>query len=207
MASKTKTESPPHEPGAHPPRRNILLELYQIVPSLVSPDPATRWMSMLFIFSTLSLATVTAVTVDRYMRTREVVKAVEQRKHVRDIELIRKKVSRIDSVRSNTFTLGTFNIELRRPTNQTPQSARTVLNTAEIEIVLICDSIDTREYLEDHVVQTKNQLTDSLTSLERDELMSRGGKRRLKKKMLKSLNQWLLKGKVNEIYFSSLIIS
>ena len=103
--------------------------------------------------------------------------------------------------------LGAFTLELAAPkANQ--GLPRGMMNVAEIEITLECETHDACETIQARLIEAKNQVTNALTPLERDELLSREGKNRIKRRVLDRLNSWLpTEGKVRELYFSRLLLT
>ena len=59
---------------------------------------------------------------------------------------------------------------------------------------------------QDNLDQVRNQITNVLLPLERDQLLSREGKKKLKKALIERLNVWLPKGKVDDVFFSKLLL-
>lgn len=80
-------------------------------------------------------------------------------------------------------------------------------NIAELELVVECDSPDTHTYIEENLVQARNQLTDIFLSMERDDLLSREGKRKLKKRLIERLNGWMPRGKIQNVFFAKLVVA
>ncbi len=66
--------------------------------------------------------------------------------------------------------------------------------------------LETRAYLEAHMVQVRNQMINVLNDLSREDLMSREGKRSIRKHIADKLNGWLPQGRIVEVYFSRLLI-
>lgn len=104
-----------------------------------------------------------------------------------------------------TLPLGSFTLELTRMSGQRP--APGVRNLAEIDIVVECDSRATCREIEDRMTEVRNQLTNVFTALDREEIMSVAGKQRIKRSLMERVNAWLPDGKVNNVFFSKLIVS
>jgi hypothetical protein len=103
-----------------------------------------------------------------------------------------------------TLLLGMFTVDIKEKAG-TPQYPGH-LHAAELEVVVQCDSIETRVYLEEHMIQVRNQMVNVLSDLAREDLMSREGKRSIRKHIADKLNAWLPKGRIEEVYFSRLLI-
>lgn len=78
---------------------------------------------------------------------------------------------------------------------------------AELEITVECDDKDTRYYIEENLPRARDQITGILTSLDRDDMLTRDGKKKLKKKLIDQLNMWLPKGKVEELFISNQLLN
>ena len=119
-------------------------------------------------------------------------------------EAEREKQARLHTV---LVTIGAFNIELAPPKGG-QRLAPGVMNMAEIEITLECETRDACETIQARMVETRNQITNALTPLERDELLSRDGKGRIKRRVIDRVNAWLTtEGKVRDLYFSRLLLT
>jgi flagellar basal body-associated protein FliL len=187
---------------------SFLLVLRDTLGGLFSSDPATRRMSLLFL---LSLAGICLVGVVAWKRHEARMRMLPRRES--GIEQTAKQLgqfaSRIaeDVKRRHVVTaLGEFTVELKRP----PLSvdvAPGVINMAEVQLVVECDTRETCTYIEKAIDQARHQVTSVFVPIDREELMSREGKRRLKKRLIERLNLWLPRGKIDNIYFTRLIIS
>ena len=104
-----------------------------------------------------------------------------------------------------TLALGKFTVDLKVVEGMT--LSRGVLNVAELEITIECDNKETRYYIEDHLTRARDQITGVLTSVDRDELLTREGKHKLKKRLLDHLNAWLPNGKVEELFISNQLLN
>lgn len=114
-------------------------------------------------------------------------------------------------LRHSTQSLGVFSIELKAPPKDadgnTPKRSKSVMDLAEVEIIVECDEKETCDFIEDRMPLVRNEVTGLFTAMERDDLLSREGKRKLRNKIQAKLNLWLPSGKVQNIYFTKLIIS
>ncbi len=119
-------------------------------------------------------------------------------------EAEREKQARLHTV---LVSIGAFNIELA-PLKGGQRLAPGVMNMAEIEITLECETRNACEMIQARMVETRNQITNALTPLERDELLSKDGKGRIKRRVIDRVNAWLTtEGKVRDLYFSRLLLT
>jgi flagellar FliL protein len=107
--------------------------------------------------------------------------------------------------KAGLVNMGTFSVQLKEIPGQ--HGAPGVMNLAELEIVLETDSKETRQWIEENLAQARNQITNSFVGFDRDEVLTRDGKKKLKKMLLEKLNTWLIKGKVEDLFFSKLVVS
>jgi flagellar basal body-associated protein FliL len=76
---------------------------------------------------------------------------------------------------------------------------------AEFDISVQGDSPETRNYLEENMVQARNAIFKSLVGWDRETLMSVEGKKKLRQNISDSLNTWLPEGKVLDLYFTKFL--
>ncbi len=174
-----------------------------------SPDRATRWMSILFFVSLFGMLIVLGSTFTLLSSVHRGAKksstGAQQDQGAEHLSQFIEKQAEEAKEKVDTLEIGNFTVELKRLPNQ--RDVPGVMNMAEVDIVVECDNKNTRYYLEDNLVQAKNQITGVFTAIDRDELLTRQGKRQLKKRLLDRLNTWLPKGKVENLFFSKLIIN
>jgi hypothetical protein len=102
--------------------------------------------------------------------------------------------------------LGRFSIQLKgEPNAQALRANGSKAGLADVSLVLECDSPETYEYLEQRSAQVRNEITGALDAVDREELLSRLGKNRLKSRVKDQVNGWLPKGKVLNVYISGLM--
>ncbi|MBI4925818.1 MAG: flagellar basal body-associated FliL family protein [Bdellovibrio sp.] len=101
--------------------------------------------------------------------------------------------------------LGDFTLELKPLANQ--KTIKGVLNMAEIELVAECDTKETCSFVETHLLHIRDQLTNVFLAIDREELISKDGKKRIYQTIIDRLNGWLPKGKIQNIYVMKLIVS
>jgi flagellar basal body-associated protein FliL len=103
-------------------------------------------------------------------------------------------------------TLGDFNFELVPEPGHS--SKRGILNNAEIEIVVVCESREICDTILKRITEARNEITNALTPLGREELLSRDGKKRVKRTVVERLNKWLGQdGLVIDIFFNRFVIT
>jgi flagellar basal body-associated protein FliL len=173
--------------------------------SLFHYDLPTRRMSLMFMVSLMSAVVVMGISANRFIAHRKAVKLLEARlaaQQLKEQELLRQEESKRQV---NTVSLGSFTLEIK-PEPPVRRGGMGIVNMAEVELVLLCDSEETCEHISRHKVQVRNQLTQVFLPLDREEVMSKEGKRRIRAAVVKKLNSWLNHGKVNDLYFSKLII-
>jgi flagellar basal body-associated protein FliL len=107
--------------------------------------------------------------------------------------------------RNTTLNLGDFIVELKfAPGEVRP---RGVMNMAELQIVIECDVKETCVYIDTNLVQVRNELTNVFVAIDREEVMSLEGKKRLKKILMERLNMWLPKGRVQSLFFAKFVVA
>jgi flagellar basal body-associated protein FliL len=181
----------------------IWSDLPQMFASLLSGDRPTRRMAALFFLSLSGLILVSSIAIHRYWEAKKKTLLAEAQRHAKHLSELIKKETEEARRRASLVSLGKYTIELKEMVEQT--LGLNQLNTAEVEIVILCDGKETREYIESHMVYVRNQMTNVLIAMDREELTSREGKKRIKMLITRRLNEWLPHGKVEDIYFSKLI--
>ena len=193
----------PIDTGNAGERRPFWRDLPLLFSGLFAKDLPTRRASFFFFIVVLIALTIPVVSLRRHFHR----KALEQ-KRVADIMMERdmadwKKESEVEKRRDSIVTLGSFVVELKKLPNQ-PRNSLSV-GLAEVEIVLLCDGKKTRDSILESMVQIRSHLSDVLTAMDREELLSKEGKRRLREMLRKDLNNWLPEGKVQEVYIPKLL--
>lgn len=187
----------------------VRVRVVEIFRGLRSPDRPTRRMSLLFFASLLGIAVVFGAAVGRYFAIRRIRLELSRSSHVDEGaahfgEFVRKQAEE-NKHKSSLMSLGQFTVELKPVPNQRPVPG--VVNMAEVEFAIECDNKETRDYIEDNLAQARNQVTDVLFDLDREAILTREGKKKLRKALIEKLNLWLPKGKVEDLYFSKLVVS
>jgi hypothetical protein len=181
--------------------------MFEVLMGIFSKDRPTRQMSLLFLFFLLGTVSVSVVAVKHYIEyqeLREKLLSMAREQEAKNLGEFLRKQSDEAKHRFSTIVLGTFNIDVKPAPDET--GGHRSSNMAEVEIVLLCDHRETRYYIEENIASAKNQVTNVLLPQTRDELMSREGKRRLKKMIIEKINMWLPKGKIEDLYFNKFII-
>jgi flagellar basal body-associated protein FliL len=179
----------------------------EVFQGLSSPDVPTRNAAILFVLSLAGIVFVLILAGSYFWQSRKLMH--DELANTGDAgknfgEFIRKQSE--EAKRKYTFqSLGTFNIELKPVDSEV--KAKGVMNMAEVEIQAQCDKKETCEFLEDQSAKVKDEVTQVFTAMERDELLSKEGKKRMKKKIIDRLNLFLTEGKVENLFFSKLIIN
>ena len=107
--------------------------------------------------------------------------------------------------KNTTLGLGDFVIDLKRKGDEV--KAPGVNNMASLEIFIECDTRETCEYIEGSSVQARSQVSNALIQIDREELLSKDGKRKIKKAIIDRLNTWLPKGRIENLYVTKLVVS
>lgn len=180
-------------------------QVKEILKGLRSPDRPTRRMSALFLASLIGLFLVSGVGIHRYREMQRIRGSAKEEETARNLGEFLKKQAEEARQKASLLDLGVFSIELRASKGQKPIPG--VVNMAEVEITLECDSKQTRELVERNQAKVKSAVTNALTAVERAELMSRDGKKRIKKSIIDRINESLPSGKIEEVYFTKLLLS
>lgn len=171
-----------------------------------SVDRPTRWMARFFIIS-CSAALVTMVWGWIYLRQTYGTHPLfeSDKSQAQNLsKLIEKKKAEVNAFHTS-FRLGTFAVAMKDIPGSKPLPG--VVNMAEIEIYLECESKEACEYLEHNQVQARDSVTAVLTPLDRDEILKPRGKQRLRQAIAEKLNSFLPQGKtIRQVYFSRLLI-
>jgi flagellar basal body-associated protein FliL len=182
-------------------------EFKEIARGLRSPNRTTRRMSMLFFASLVGVLLVCKLSWNRYRELAEIRAQHAQQEASTENQLstfIGKQAEEAKH-KYTSYEIGTFTIELKQAPGQ--KKIPGVLNMAEVDLVAECDVKETCTYLEDYSTQVKSQVTNVFVAMDREQLMSKEGKRKIKKQLIDRLNSWLPKGRVENVFISRLIIS
>lgn len=179
--------------------------LKELLGTVTSKDGPARRMAIVFILSSLGTVWVAVLIVSQLMhRAQEASHAkAEHEAQEKKMHEITQKHAEEARERSAQISLGDFTLELRS------QGGRHIagLDVAEVSLVAECDSKEVCSYLESNIEKVRNEITNALTPIEREELLTTDGKRRVKNRIIDRLNIWLPHGKIQNIFLSKLIIS
>ncbi len=195
-----------------------------------SQDPVVQRMSILFWFSLLGFLILAGVT------TRETLIRWRQRADNQalaaliaeapdlpilhwaqfdGVEGARKRMMELRNkakerdVKERTLSLGEFQVEMAPLPGAVPY--RGVLQLAQLELTIECDKVETCTFLSTHLIQVKNEITNALTPLDRREVMTSDGKRRVKRSIISRVNKWIgtqnESGQLSEVYIVKLLVS
>lgn len=172
-----------------------------------SPDIPTRNAALLFILSLVGIVFVLIMGGTYFWQSRKLMhdKLANTGEAGKNLGDFIKKQSDEAKRKFSFQSLGTFNIELKPIDPET--KAKGVMNMAEVEIEVQCDKKETCDFLEGQSAKVKDEVTQVFTATERDELLSKEGKKRMKKKIIDRLNLFLTEGRVEDLFFSKLIIN
>lgn len=174
-----------------------------ILKGLFSSDSATRRMAALFIFSLFGMGFVFRMAfLDLRNRFRPT-HLQEQRKAQLEATALQLHQEEVNQ-KAAQIKLGHFSIELKVGDREKVIPRR--LKVATVELVAQCDNQATRDYIEAHLLQARGTVSGVLAPMDRDDLMSREGKVRLRKFLLDRLNLWLPQGKVEGLYITDLVV-
>lgn len=192
--------------------RHVFISFFQGAKELFggvrSPDWSTRLGSFLFLgFFIATLFTVGVglrfVAQQREMRKSEAAKNDPELQKARDLQA---KKAQDEARKKNTFVLGNFNASLKTPLAPGGQGGNRPLNSVELEIVIECDALATRHYIEENIIPAQHQAASALNELTEADLMTAEGKRKLRRTIMYKLNTWLPKGRVEDIFFSHVVV-
>ncbi|MGZ3687227.1 MAG: flagellar basal body-associated FliL family protein [Bdellovibrionota bacterium] len=186
---------------------SLIFRLPEAYKGVFSEDPGTRWMSLAFTLSTICLVIVFVTGVHHWFfatrsKLRNLHSVAAEGNKINDF--INKEAKQSHAIAS-MIALGTFTVELKKMPGT--EGAYAVMNLAEVDLALQCDDPETRNFIDNHLAETRNQITNLFTAMEREELLSRDGKRRIKRQIMRRLNDWLPKGKVEDLFFTKLVVS
>ncbi len=202
------SDAPPKSSSSGRPPRAFGEALSELAKSVVSPDKPTRRAGWIF-FLTLALALfLLFVTIRRWVAPKYA--DVPSSGHTESdtsgqMSEFLERQHQEEKWKSTTLGLGDFVIDLKRKGDEV--KAPGVNNVASLELFIECDTRETCEYIEGSSVQTRSQVTNALIQIDREELLSKDGKRKIKKAIIDRLNTWLPKGRIENLYITKLVIS
>ena len=180
--------------------------IWEMGASLRSPDRPTRRMASAFFLSCAGLVGVLTFGWVELQRSGFDLgfKGGEEMDQAKGLEKFFSRQRDAALLRVVTLKIGKFKIELLPAPGQ--EKMLGVVNMAEVEIVLECDQKETCKYMEDNLPKVRDQIASILTAVERNEILSPEGKKRLKRGILRKVNLWLPIGKVRNLFFTNLVV-
>lgn len=191
---------------------------------LLSPDRPTRKMTVFFYLSLFVFIALMGSFGKNWYRSVVAKKKVETALLVEAEKkapwVLKAKEKDLIKLQLN---LGEFMLELRPRQEEAGDAKGTKvyskdhMNIATIELIAECDTVDTCHFVEEHIVQVRDQMILILTGLEREVLMSREGKQKVKRALIDRLNRWLgdhgisdktlNKAPIENLYFNRLVLT
>jgi|GEM_PF-2172929 len=169
-----------------------------------SKDGPTRYMARVFLLSLIAMALVFYGVFRLYQLSHlQTNPAGSVSEHLGQFLAKEAEESKFDL---KELDLGAFTIELK-PDASGAKPGPGVRNLADVQIVLECDNDETRSFIVENQIQARNQVTNILTPLDRDYLVAKEGRDKLKKLLIRGLNEWLPQGKIKDIFFPRLIVN
>ncbi len=209
--TKSKKNSPPwtfYVEQAYKGFRSLFLEAWQ---GVKSPDFPFRGMSFIFLGSVLGIF---LVVLQGWHHHKEKNSLLQRKPAQVDItaknlnEFLEKQAE--EAKRKYTLLgLGNFLVELKK--NENLKEVKGVVNMAELELFVECDSKKTCDFLSNHVQESRDQLTNVFTAIDRDEFMTKDGKSKIRRAIVDRLTGWvrgwIRDGKIQNAYFSKFVVS
>lgn len=175
-----------------------------LLKGLISRDSPTRWASLLFFVALVGFG-YTFVKgwgkVSQFVRAHTEVEEVAP-SQAENLNALFTKQSTEAKALTSKYGLGNFIVELVSVKGQ--ERVPGMVNMAEIEIWVECDSKRTCDFIKDNVFKVRDQVTQVLQAVDREDVLTFMGKRRIKKTIRRKLNLWLTDGHIKEIYFTRL---
>lgn len=203
-AGKKKTKKPPRLVRIWRQLWGMVVGTGEMFLSLWSYDRLTRHMALGFFMAIMGIGALTLVGGKYFRRWDEPAKENFADAQARNLSRFIAKQKGAHEKFMATTSLGSFLVQLKKPEGRIPAH---VLNMAEIEVALVCDSQATCDAVDSEKIQLRDQITRIFLEMSREDLMSLDGKRTLKEEVLRRLNAWIKKGEVRDVYFTKLIIS
>ena len=172
-----------------------------------SPRSDVRRMAVLFVSSLGGLAVVGGVgggkiyqwRVDASMREQALKAALAAQQVGENIGDFVGKRAEEAKRRNTTMVVGVFEMEVVEGNMRSP-------NSAELEIVVECDDKPTCDHIQKNGTPVRNEILSALSPMSREELLSREGKARLKRQIIERLNAFVPSGKIENVYFTRLVV-
>lgn len=169
----------------------------------VAPDPKTRRMVGVFWINVFCATLVLGLGVRQIASLFGPTAAeIEAARVAEELRLQKEEAQR---QKEALFNMGTFTIELKYAPGQEKHPG--LMNVAEIEIVAECDTGETCSYIEEHLMRARDEMTNVFVPIDRQELLSKNGKRELKQNLIDAINRWLPSGTVRNVHFMKLVVT
>lgn len=177
--------------------------------SIKSDKLKVKLWGVLFIVSILGIAVTSVAIINIWMRYRAEQALLKKAQEASPEELAKKEAAEkkrlAEEYIARNFNLGVFQFQMKKmPTEPEP---RDIQNIAQMEITVLCDSPQTKEYLASHLNQVRDQVTQALMGFSRKDLMTSEGKQSIQEKILIKVNVSLPQGRVERVFFTKLILS
>jgi len=192
--------------------------LREILGAFRVKDGRVRRMALLFVVSAIGIFMVSGLSIYRVI---SVIRKHQEEQKSRDAaqsmsEFFARQADESQR-KTHVVILGEFSFEVKdSPVYRDPevteeefrraQGAVGVMQMAEAEIILECVTDETCRFIEKALPAARNQVTNVLIEIEREDLMTREGKRRVRKQIVDRINAWLGSARVTNAYFSKLVL-
>ena len=190
-------------------------KLGALLGGVFSSDPSERLASWVFLLSTLGGVFFLSVGVWWAIQENRAIERAqgggEAGKNL--AHFLKQQADDAKKDRVMTVSLGLFTVDLssKLPAKSVETSRRLgVVQAAEIEIILECDSQEACVAIGKLIPQARSEVVGLMAGMDRDELLSREGKRKLRKMIQDRINQWMsgaeISGKVENVYIGRLVV-
>ncbi len=173
---------------------------------VVAPDRPTRWGSQIFWISLVGLlVSITMAWMIRHQAQVERERALQPTEdEIARQTLVQKQRLAIESLKERSIELGQFNVQILAVAPPHPG----VLNTASIEITLECDQAEVCGRIKSRVAQARNEVIGVFRPIDREDLFSKDGKKRLKRLIQDRINHWIgsESGRVAQVHFINVLV-
>jgi hypothetical protein len=191
----------------------FLASLMEVSYSAKSEEKEERVMARVAVASTATalflviLGVVYVVAVKGRLHPDEVAEAERLRKYMEEQAALAKQKKVVRS-------LGVYQVEIKRKASEIPQGAEpgaqpmlAPQSMAEFELVVECDIEATCNYLDRNTDLLRSEINAVLLPVEREEIITRDGRDKIKKTVLQRLNAAIPTGHLEGIYFTTFMIN
>ncbi len=183
------------------------ISMVELSRALFSKDRPTSRMAKLFFISLFLLMGVSYFA-SFYFKSHSkklLETAMEENKNAASIANFLSKEKLEADARSSKLEIGKFVIELL-PVPEAVNRSGASMNLAEIVLVIECDTGVTCNFIKNHMVQVRSEITNVFVPVDRSVLMTVAGKNHIKNQIRQRLNSWLGKGRVEDVYITDFVI-